>query len=185
MSSRHTSRRQPTVGAFRELLKSVRVGEDALDAMARQVSRRTRDRARAASAMTHLDSSLLIDLLREHTRERPGPAFDVMESLGDDETLAVSVHVVCELRAGAELARRPAREHEALNQLLSGLVVAYPDARFAPAYGKLLASIERAGNRVAAMDLLIATAAILDDAQLVTRNAKDFERVPGLRVLRY
>ena len=50
---------------------------------------------------------------------------------------------------------------------------------------KLLASIERAGNRVAAMDLLIATAAILDDAQLVTRNAKDFERVPGLRVLRY
>lgn len=39
---------QPTVGAFRELLKSVRVGEDAVDAMARQVSRRTRDRARAA-----------------------------------------------------------------------------------------------------------------------------------------
>ena len=135
--------------------------------------------------MTHLDSSLLIDLLRETTRERPGAAFDVMESLGDDETLAVSVHIVCELRAGAELARRPAREHEALNQLLSGLVVAYPDDRFAPAYGKLLASIERAGNRVAAMDLLIATAAILDGAQLATKNAKDFERVPGLRVLRY
>ena len=62
--------------------------------------------------MTHLDSSLLIDLLRETTRERPGEAFDVMESLGDDETLAVSVHVVCELRAGAELARRPARDEK-------------------------------------------------------------------------
>jgi predicted CopG family antitoxin len=39
---------QPTVGAFRQLLKSVRVGEDALDAMARQVSQRSRDRSRAA-----------------------------------------------------------------------------------------------------------------------------------------
>jgi predicted nucleic acid-binding protein len=35
------------------------------------------------------------------------------------------------------------------------------------------------------MDLLIATAAILDDATLVTRNARDFQRVPGLRVLTY
>lgn len=135
--------------------------------------------------MIHLDSSLLIDLLRETAGERPGAAFDVMESLGDDEALAVSVHVVCELRAGAELARRPAREHEALDQIFAGLVVAYPDARFATAYARLLASIERTGRRVAAMDLLIATAAILDDAQLVTKNAKDFERVPGLRVLRY
>jgi predicted nucleic acid-binding protein len=38
---------------------------------------------------------------------------------------------------------------------------------------------------MAAMDLLIATAATLDDAPLVTRNVKDFSRVPGVRVLRY
>jgi len=35
------------------------------------------------------------------------------------------------------------------------------------------------------MDLLIATAAIVDDAALATRNVKDFSRVPGLRVLGY
>jgi tRNA(fMet)-specific endonuclease VapC len=135
--------------------------------------------------MIHLDSSVLIDLLREAVRERPGPAFDLMESLGDDETLSVSVHVVCELRAGAELARRPLQEHEALDHLLAGLIVAYPDARFASLYGRLLAGIERTGARVAAMNLLIATAALLDDAPLVTRNEKDFGRVPGLRVLKY
>lgn len=39
--------------------------------------------------------------------------------------------------------------------------------------------------RVAAMDLLIATAALLNDAGLVTRNVKDVSRIPGLRVLRY
>ena len=135
--------------------------------------------------MIHLDSSLLIDLLRETLRERPGPAFDALESVDDTELLGVSVHVVCELRAGAELARKPVKEHEELDRLLSGLVVTYPDARFAPAYGRLLAAIQRTGRAVAAMDLLIATAAILDDAPLVTRNARDFLRVPGLRVIGY
>ena len=35
------------------------------------------------------------------------------------------------------------------------------------------------------MDLLIATAAIPDEAALLTRNARDFQRVSGLRVLKY
>jgi predicted nucleic acid-binding protein len=35
------------------------------------------------------------------------------------------------------------------------------------------------------MDLLIGTAALLDDAALVTRNVKDLSRVPGLRLLSY
>jgi len=35
------------------------------------------------------------------------------------------------------------------------------------------------------MDLLIATAAVLDEAALVTRNARDFARVPGLELVAY
>jgi tRNA(fMet)-specific endonuclease VapC len=133
----------------------------------------------------HLDTSFLIDLLRETSAGKPGAALDLIESLDPAELLGVSVHVVCELRAGAELSRHPLREHEALDQLLSGLLVSYPDDRFAPAYARLLAATARGGRAVAAMDLLIATAATLDDAALVTRNVKDFARVPGLRVLRY
>ena len=49
----------------------------------------------------------------------------------------------------------------------------------------LLAATSRGGRQVAAVDLLIATAATLDAAPLVTRNVKDFSRVPGLRVLNY
>jgi predicted nucleic acid-binding protein len=135
--------------------------------------------------MIHLDTSLLIDLLRETARDRPDAAFEALESLDADETLAVSVHVVCELRAGAELARKPLKEHEALDRLLDGLLVTYPDDRFASAYARLLAAIQRSGRKVTAMDLLIATAALLDDAPLMTRNIKDFSRVPGLRVIGY
>jgi tRNA(fMet)-specific endonuclease VapC len=135
--------------------------------------------------MIQLDSSFLIDLLRETARERPGPAFELIESLDADEILGVSVHVVCELRAGAELARRPLQEHEALDSLLIGLLVVYPDDRFAPLYARLLAATSHGRKPVAAMDLLIATAATLDDAALVTRNVKDFARIPGLRLLEY
>jgi predicted nucleic acid-binding protein len=63
--------------------------------------------------------------------------------------------------------------------------VSYPDVRFAAAYSRALAAVERSGHTIASMDLLIAVAALIDDAPLVTRNVKDFSRVPGLRVLSY
>ena len=135
--------------------------------------------------MTHLDSSLLIDVQRELLRERPGPAFAALEAVDEDEILGVSVHVLCELRAGAEFARKPLVEHEELDRLFAGLMVVYPDEQFAPAYARLLAAIQRSRQTIATMDLLIATAAILDDAPLITANVKDFSRVPGLRVLGY
>lgn len=135
--------------------------------------------------MIHFDSSFLIDLQRELLKERPGAAFDLIESFDPGEVLGVSVHVVCELRAGAELTKRALAEHEALDHLLSGLLVVYPDDRFPALYGRLLAAIRRSRQTVASMDLLIGAAALADDAALVTRNVKEFSRIPGLRVLTY
>jgi predicted nucleic acid-binding protein len=56
---------------------------------------------------------------------------------------------------------------------------------FAPRYAREAAALQRSGSKIPTLDLLIATAALLDDAPLVTRNVKDFSRVPGLRVLSY
>jgi predicted nucleic acid-binding protein len=133
----------------------------------------------------HLDTCLLIDLYREMGRNKPGPAFEAFESLDDHETLAVSVHVLSELRVGAELARNPLKENEELDALVSGLVVAYPDERFATTFARTLAAVERSRRRIATMDLLIATAALVDNAALLTKNVKDFSSVPGLRLIRY
>lgn len=135
--------------------------------------------------MIHFDSSFVIDLHREIARERPAGAFALIESLDEAELLAVSVHVVCELRAGAELARHALREHELLDEMLGSFAVAYPDDRFGPAHARLFAATSRNKQPVEALDLLIATAALLDNAPLVTRNVKHFSRVPGLRVLSY
>jgi tRNA(fMet)-specific endonuclease VapC len=133
----------------------------------------------------HLDTSFLVDLERELLRERPGAATDWLETLDEGEILGASVHVVCELRLGAELSRRAIQAHERLDRILSGLLVCHPDARFPGQFARLAAATSRGGGAVGTMDLLIATAAIQENAALVTRNVKDFSRIPGLRVLEY
>lgn len=135
--------------------------------------------------MIHFDSSFLIALDKEVEREAPGPAFEYLESLDANQLLAVSVHVVAELRVGAELSRHALKTHERIDQLLSGFLIVYPDQQFALVYARLWAAINSSKRTLGAMDLLIATAAIIDDAPLVTRNVRDFSRVPGLRVLTY
>ena len=132
--------------------------------------------------MIHLDTTFLVDLLREQRRDTFGPASTYLEGLPDNEVLAVSVHVVCELMAGALSARAPATELEKVSKLCDALVVQYPDHRFAVAYGRLLARMHAAGAAIPAMDLLIGTAAMLDDAPLVTRNVRHFSKIPGLTV---
>jgi tRNA(fMet)-specific endonuclease VapC len=133
----------------------------------------------------HFDTSFLIDLQLELLREKPGGAFALIESLDEGELLAVSVHALSELRIGAEKARQPLKEHEALDQLVAGFLPVYPDQRFAAVYARAWVASHRGKRVVPVMDLLIATAAMVEDAPLVTRNVKDFSRIPGLRVLSY
>jgi tRNA(fMet)-specific endonuclease VapC len=132
----------------------------------------------------HLDTSFLIDLLREAARGGEGPASRFLGSV-ENEEVGISVFVACELAAGAAMSSRPTQEKRRVEQLCAGLHVQYPDERFPAAYGALLALQERGRGRISTMDLLIATSALLADASLVTRNRKDFSRVPDLVVLGY
>ena len=134
--------------------------------------------------MIHLDTSFLVDLLRERTKRADGPAHRLLPTLADEE-LAISVHVACELYAGAELSRDPAAEHKRVAALCRALDVVPIDSRFPPVYARLFGELRRRGESIATMDLLIAAAAMVENARLVTRNVRDFERIPGLRVVAY
>lgn len=133
--------------------------------------------------MIHLDTSFIVALLREQRREHVGPASTWLEALPEDEVLAVSVHVVCELMAGAHAAGAAARDVARLSQLTDALLVRVPDQAFAARYGGLLAGLRSAGKSIDTMDLLIATAALLDEAPLVTANVRHFSKVPDLQVI--
>ncbi len=116
--------------------------------------------------------------MREAARRESGPATRFLESR-PDEVLGASVFVFC------ELARDTARERERVARLGESLETVNPDAAFAATYGPLLARMQRAGAQIGTMDLLIGTAALEGGVPLVTRNRKDFERIPGLDVVTY
>ncbi len=134
--------------------------------------------------MIHVDTSYLIDLLRERSREEEGPATRVLDELAD-ERLAVSMYPACELHAGAARSEDPAREHARVETLLTPFGSVDVVDAFPMAYGRLLAELRRRGETIGTMDLLIATAALVDGAALLTRNVREFERVPGLEVISY
>lgn len=133
--------------------------------------------------MTHLDTSFVVDLLREQKR-KGGPATELLASFAD-EPLAISVFVSCELEAGAARAQRPERERERVAAICTAVSVQYPDERFASVYGETLRKVFDTGRAIATIDLLIAVTALLDKAPLVTRNRKHFEAVQGLRLITY
>ena len=134
--------------------------------------------------MMHLDTSFAADLLREARRGQAGPAMGMRARLADEE-LSISVHVACELLAGAELSRHRVEERQRVLSFCHAVQVAYPNEQFPQVYGRLQASLQRTGHTIGTMDLLIATAAILDGATLITRNVKEFSLVPGLNVVDY
>jgi tRNA(fMet)-specific endonuclease VapC len=132
----------------------------------------------------HLDTSYVIDLLREIARKSDGPAQGFLEE-HSDETFGISVFVLCELLMGAELSSKPAVERERVQGFSRSLHVDFPDDRFASVFARQYARQERLGHRMATMDLLVATSALVADAALLTRDTKDFGRVSGLKLIPY
>jgi len=132
----------------------------------------------------HLDTSFAIDLLRESARKQQGPAQTFLKQ-HLEETVGISVFAVCELFMGAELSAKAALETERIRSLCGNLHVEFPNEYFAPAFAKHYARQERLGQRIATMDLLIATSATLAGAPLVTKDTKDFVRLSGLKLMGY
>lgn len=123
-------------------------------------------------------------MLRERRSGKLGSASALLEALAG-EPLAVSAHAACELQAGAALSVNPDSERANVDALLSALVVVQTGESLPVRYGEVLAELKKRGQSIPTMDLLIATAALTHDATLVTSNARDLDRVPGLTVRGY
>lgn len=134
--------------------------------------------------MIHLDTSFLIDLLRESRRRESGPATAKLAELAD-EALGISLFVLCELEAGAAGAVRPEEERGRIRSLAAHLALALPTEAVARVYGDLLVDLESQGEGIATMDLLNAATALVEGARLLTRNVRHFERVRALEVVSY
>ena len=75
-----------------------------------------------------------------------------------------------------------ARNRQALEMFLAPLTVLPFDDAAVWVYGDLRADLERRGTPIGSLDTMIAAHALSLQASLVTNNAREFSKVPGLRL---
>ena len=81
--------------------------------------------------------------------------------------------------------RDPAGEEARLGVLLSPLAILELDSRAAVAFGHIVGLLQERGTPVGDMDAPIASVCVVHGQSIVTRNARHFDRVPGLEVVTY
>lgn len=135
--------------------------------------------------MIILDSTILIDLIRSQnsTKYKKEVAFlEEIEENGNDKVFITFVSVL-ELKKGAYKSSNAAKAKESVDKVLKMLsVIEFEDAYY-DAYGEISAELEKNGTPIGKFDELIAAIAIYNKSKLVTNNAKDFSRIPGLEII--
>jgi tRNA(fMet)-specific endonuclease VapC len=99
----------------------------------------------------------------------------------DREQLWLSAIVAAELRFGASKLGVP-RFQSAVEAWLTGFDVRPWPLNATHHYAQIRASLERSGKPIGGMDLMIAAHVLAEDSVLITNNASEFHRVPGLAV---
>ena len=97
--------------------------------------------------------------------------------------LAIPAIVVYELEYGTLRSKLPARRRRELEQGLEHIRHVPFDSAAAMAAAAIRVALEKQGSTIGPLDMLIAGTAVSRGAALVTNNAAEFSRVPGLRVL--
>ncbi len=112
---------------------------------------------------------------------RPSRGFERLRAceIGDIGLSSVSL---LELRYGAERSSNPSANHRALDGFTAPLEIASYDEVAAGEYGGIRSHLERRGELIGSMDLMIAAHARSLGVTLVTNNVGEFGRVPGLRL---
>lgn len=125
-----------------------------------------------------IDTSVLIDIQRGRT--------DLDVAAGDADR-AISAVTASELLHGVHRAadeRVRARRQAFAEHILAALDPIPIDTRVARVHAAAWAQLDAAGVRIGAHDLWIAATALAHGYAVATANVHDFERVPGLEVIK-
>lgn len=124
-----------------------------------------------------LDTSICIELIR-------GRAMAVRSRLRRRKvgTVGISAITLAELQFGVARSSDQARNTIALAHFCAPLEICPFDHLAATAYGEVRTVLAQAGTPIGPLDTLIAAHGVALRATVVTKNEREFRRVPGLRV---
>lgn len=113
-------------------------------------------------------------------RRRPASVVERFASLSGDQVW-LSAIVAAELRFGAVKLGSP-RFAATIEAWLAGFDVLPWPVEATRCYAEARNALERQGQRIGNMDLMIAAHALAEDSVVITNNAREFQRVPRLAV---
>ena len=96
--------------------------------------------------------------------------------------VCISSITLSELEYGVEKSERIDQNKIALAEFILPIEVMSYDELAATQYGKVRAYLEKKGQTLGALDMLIAAHALSASLALVTNNVREFARVPGLKI---
>ena len=125
-----------------------------------------------------VDTDILIDLLREKDY-----AVSLIKKFEDELELATSAINAFELYRGAYKSRNQERNLASVKGLLNSLRMLNTDEDSMEMAGKIIASLDREGNKIDIRDLLIASIALVNGFGVLTNNVEHFNKIKHLRVV--
>ncbi len=124
-----------------------------------------------------LDTSICVELIRGRSAKLTAKLR--RRAVG---SVGISSITLAELQYGVAKSSDPPRNTIALAHVVAPLVILPFDDRAASVYGRMRAALERLGQPIGSLDMLIAAHALALGVVLVTNNEREFRRVPALNV---
>jgi tRNA(fMet)-specific endonuclease VapC len=123
-----------------------------------------------------LDTDICIALLRGNRRV-------IERRQQSSRPVAIAAMTAAELFYGAEKSSRPVENRLLVEEFLLTVPTLHTTLPVVREFGRLKASLERTGQRLADADLLIGATALCLCDRLVTGNTRHYDRIPGLRLV--
>jgi tRNA(fMet)-specific endonuclease VapC len=132
--------------------------------------------------MVCLDTTFFADLFRKN----PAAEKKLYELANETQTVSTTVMTIAELYYGAYKSKNKLDEMRNVASVLDSFLILEMNQEGAKLFGEILSSLENMGQTIPDRDILIGAISLSKgEKTIITRNAKDFARIPGLEVITY
>lgn len=123
-----------------------------------------------------VDSDYVADYLGEHPA-----AIKLLSSFAKDD-LSISLITYGEIYEGIHFGRDPQKTTDVFQRFLRPVVILPLTQPIMRQFARIRGELRRTGKIIGDFDILIAATAIQHNLTLLTRNTKDYQRIPDLKL---
>lgn len=124
-----------------------------------------------------LDTNVVVDIFRGDKNLKLK-----LEKIKDAFNISITFITLCELYKGAYLYYKPEDKVNDVTNFIAFYGVIDFDVESCKEFGKLYAELQNDGKMIPEIDLMIASIAKVNEAILITRDKKHFEKIKGLKI---